>query len=273
MIIFADAQPVGQAISFGLPPDTLTHHALRALKVKPETVITVHPDEGELFDLDDPSIDAIVLGGSVVMADEGRPWQPGFEEWIRAIVNRGIPLLGICFGHQTIAKALGGHVANDPHGREFGVTTLHKTATGKKHFMLEGLDDSFILSVCHLQSVLEAPKGAVLLAEQPIHPWHLVMYNDTTVGTQAEIAYDYQWVRGIANFRKQRFLDEKFIKDEDELKLLLHFIDANLATTAHNGQIIAQNFLKYIVKPYMKQQGRNLDDLLLSFKPSHAYTH
>jgi len=42
------------------------------------------------------------------------PWIVQAEDLVRALVARGVPLLGICFGHQLIAQALGGEVRPNP---------------------------------------------------------------------------------------------------------------------------------------------------------------
>ena len=56
------------------------------------------------------SADGWVITGSRHGAYEDHPWIPPLEDLIRAIHDKGQPLIGVCFGHQIIAQALGGKV-------------------------------------------------------------------------------------------------------------------------------------------------------------------
>ena len=55
------------------------------------------------------------------------------------LVERGIPTLGICYGHQLLAHALGGEVGDNPNGREFGTVTVELTAEAADDPLLGGL--------------------------------------------------------------------------------------------------------------------------------------
>ncbi|MDW7680747.1 MAG: gamma-glutamyl-gamma-aminobutyrate hydrolase family protein [bacterium] len=62
-----------------------------------------------------------ILSGSHAMVTDQNEWSLRTEEWIRRVM---VPLLGICYGHQLIASAAGGSVAENPNGREFRTITL-----------------------------------------------------------------------------------------------------------------------------------------------------
>lgn len=65
---------------------------------------------GERFDPADAS--AVVLSGSTagVYEVDDRPWIADLEEVVRELVERAVPTLGVCFGHQVVNSALGGTV-------------------------------------------------------------------------------------------------------------------------------------------------------------------
>jgi len=71
--------------------------------------------DGELPD-DPRAADGWLITGSKHGAYEDHPWIPPLEALIRDAYAAGVPLVGICFGHQIIAQALGGRVIKFPGG-------------------------------------------------------------------------------------------------------------------------------------------------------------
>jgi len=65
-----------------------------------------------------PELSAIIITGSPASVTERAPWMLRAEAYIRDVVDAETPLLGICFGHQLMAQALGGEVRRNPRGRE-----------------------------------------------------------------------------------------------------------------------------------------------------------
>ncbi len=104
----------------------------------------VFPTEGERFD-------GWIITGSPASVHDSEVWVGRLFGLIRAIVTRGEPLFGACFGHQAIAMALGGVVGDNPGGWVFGVVeTEMEQATMR-------------LYAAHREQVLTAPDGAVVL--------------------------------------------------------------------------------------------------------------
>ena len=95
----------------------------------------------------------IVLSGSPSLASQGEG-----DDYDAGIFDLKIPLLGLCFGHQEIAKHYGGKVEHT--GREFGPATLHRTAESP---LLDGLDDEERVWMSHQDSVVALPEGFVEL--------------------------------------------------------------------------------------------------------------
>ena len=62
---------------------------------------------------------AIITGSPASVHDDGA-WIPRLEALVRDMARSGLPLFGACFGHQIIAKALGGAVEANPDGWVFG---------------------------------------------------------------------------------------------------------------------------------------------------------
>ena len=105
---------------------------------------------------------ALVLsGGPASVYDAGAP------EFPEQLVGLGIPVLGICYGMQVMAKALGGKVEGAESG-EFGRTEL--TVTGDGGILLGGLPAEQTCWMSHRDSVFEAPEGFTPIASTPGSP-------------------------------------------------------------------------------------------------------
>ena len=107
-----------------------------------------------------------VITGSSSSVTERAPWMLRTEALIRTLVARDAPILGICFGHQLVAQALGGHVEKNPRGREIG--TVRVAREEEDDALFAGLPSSFTFSATHTDAVTRLPAGARLLASTPL---------------------------------------------------------------------------------------------------------
>ncbi len=105
----------------------------------------------------------IVTGARSSVVDES-PLVDGLLEWIRTVVDRGAPLLGVCYGHQAIAAALGGRVGLHPDSWELGTVEVALTECGREDPLFAGFPDRFQVQATHEDYVVELPPGGVSLA-------------------------------------------------------------------------------------------------------------
>ncbi len=115
--------------------------------------------------LPDPRAAAgVVITGSHSMVTDHAPWSERTAAWLRAAVEQHTPVLGICYGHQLLAYALGGEVGDNPRGNETGTVAVHLNETGAADRLLGGLANPLRVHVSHQQTVLQLPGGARHLA-------------------------------------------------------------------------------------------------------------
>ena len=67
-------------------------------------------------------------------ASDDDPWGTSLIHVIQGAYIRNIPMIGICYGHQMIARALGGKISHNPAGWEVGVCKMEMTPMGQNLF-------------------------------------------------------------------------------------------------------------------------------------------
>jgi len=113
-----------------------------------------------------------VITGAASMVTDGDAWIEATAAWLRDAVTAGRPILGICYGHQLLAHALGGAAGWNPNGVEVGVVDVELLEDATDDPLLGGLPASFPACVSHRQSALRLPPGATLLARSLLEPHH-----------------------------------------------------------------------------------------------------
>jgi GMP synthase (glutamine-hydrolysing) len=149
--------------------------------------------------------DAFVITGSSSSVTERAPWMLRAEELVRAIVYARRPLLGICFGHQLIAQALGGSVVRNRLGREIGTMRVRRTADDA---IFAGLPRAFDVHGTHSDVVACLPVGAEVLATTPLDPVAAFRVGDRVRGVQFHPEFDADVMRGFLAARYEALRNE-----------------------------------------------------------------
>ncbi|KKN47485.1 hypothetical protein LCGC14_0662480 [marine sediment metagenome] len=138
--------------------------------LSPRLDITVLDTEAGELPTDPTDWDGIVVTGSPAMVSDREPWSENAAKWLARAVDKAVPLLGVCYGHQLLAHALGGEVGYHPFGRESGTRDVEMLASAQDDPLFRDFPGSFRAQLTHKQSVLRLPQGAVLLGRNEFEP-------------------------------------------------------------------------------------------------------
>ena len=81
------------------------------------------------------------ITGAATMVTDGDAWIEATAAWLRDAVAAGLPVLGICYGHQLLAHALGGIAGWNPNGVEVGVVDVGLLEDATDDPLLGGLQE------------------------------------------------------------------------------------------------------------------------------------
>ncbi|WP_424942740.1 type 1 glutamine amidotransferase [Aliiroseovarius crassostreae] len=95
---------------------------------RPDWVFSTFSVKDGHFPKSEEKFDGWIVTGSPASVHDGAKWIAKLEELLQRIASRRTPLFGACFGHQVIAKALGGTVDKNPNGWVLGATEMIVTA-------------------------------------------------------------------------------------------------------------------------------------------------
>ncbi len=126
----------------------------------------------------------VIVTGSPAMVSDREPWSEAAAAWLQRAMNAGAAVLGVCYGHQLIAHALGGLVGWHPAGKELGTHAINLRPGAARHPLLAGLPYTFPGNLSHSQSVLALPAGARVLASSAHEPYQIVAYSERVITLQ-----------------------------------------------------------------------------------------
>ncbi len=149
-------------------------------------------DEGDSLPKLDRYDALIILGGTMGPLDyDAHPWLAGETALVReAVIDRSLPTLGICLGHQLIAHALGGSLSEMAKS-EVGVVDITLNEAGRRDPLFKGWEATALSVQWHAWQVAQLPPGAIPLARSSACPIQAMRVAPRAWGVQFHIeAYD-----------------------------------------------------------------------------------
>ena len=182
--------------------------------------------DGEI-PLDPKECDAWLITGSRHGVYEELPWMLALEAFIRRAFADKVPVVGICFGHQILAKALGGKVVKSDKG--WGLGHHQYQVTRKPEWMIDAPDNFAIASV-HQDQVVEVPKSGTVIASSEFCENAAIAYDDIALSFQGHPEFTETYQRDLYEVRLKPIVAAPII---DRAKESLDARDADSGMVAH----------------------------------------
>jgi GMP synthase (glutamine-hydrolysing) len=160
----------------------------------------------------DPSeCDAWLTTGSRHSVNDDLPWIRRLEDFVREVARTDVPFIGVCFGHQLIAKALGGSVVQSDRGWGVGIKEVE---------VKDGLGlGSYRILNSHQDQIETLPRGAEVLGWSEHCPVAMLGVGDNLIGIQGHPEFEPDYSRALMESRRGLLIPEETV-------------DAGLATLA-----------------------------------------
>ncbi|HUS61730.1 MAG TPA: hypothetical protein VMY34_06005 [Acidimicrobiales bacterium] len=150
--------------------------------------------------------DGWICTGSQRSVYDSDGWIDAMSGFVRDVRDRRVPFVGICFGHQLIAHALGGRVERAESG--WGVGTLQASVTRSAAWMVPG-QDSYALLYSHQDQVVAMPMGGRVLASADHAPVAMLVVGDTMLGIQGHPEFGAPYLEALLADRIDRIGAER----------------------------------------------------------------
>jgi GMP synthase-like glutamine amidotransferase len=145
--------------------------------------------------------DAWITTGSRASVYDDAPWIRAAEAFVRDVAESDRPFVGICFGHQLLARALGAEVKRAAGGWGVGVIPMRILHTES---WMTPARSVVHLQYMHADQVTAPPDGATLLGDAPHCPVAMFQLGAGLLGIEAHPEFPAAYARALIDDRRER---------------------------------------------------------------------
>ena len=170
-------------------------------------------------------VDGWIITGSKYSVYDDIAWIQNLQKHLINVFSTNKPVLGICFGHQLIAKALGGKVVKNHLGWELGSFQINLTDKGKNSSLFNGINELDYFYESHQDVVSKMPENATLLASNKKGNQSFKYKNIYGVQFHPEFSFDI--TKKLIDVRLRNGIkidDDKLVNCNSGEKILHNFI-------------------------------------------------
>jgi GMP synthase (glutamine-hydrolysing) len=199
-------------------------------------VMRAHEGEKLAAAMDRVRPKGIVVTGSPLSVMEEAPWMLQLGADLLEAGARGTPVLGVCFGHQLLARAASGGVVLNPRGREIGTVQVRLTDAGRRDPLFAGWAEGDLVEVqaTHMDAVDPPPPSATLLASNENCAAQAFRLSETVAGVQFHPELWPGALRDLILSRRDKLVAEG--RDVDALVAAVHEVKATALLHAFAAQ-------------------------------------
>ncbi|KAJ6259926.1 hypothetical protein Dda_5570 [Drechslerella dactyloides] len=202
-----------------------------SLPVDSLTIVRYNAEE-KLPSFDDDNFDAVLISGSRYNAWADDEWIVRLVEFTKACVEKKIPVIGICFGHQIAGRALGCVVNRNEAGWEVAPTVLDLSEKGKEIFG----QDTLTLHLMNRDIVRSCPSGMTILASTSKTENHGFYQPDAVFTVQGHPEFEHEITAELLKMRNESKVipDDTYAEAQQRLD------------RPHDGILVGRALLKFL---------------------------
>ncbi|AKS46143.1 GMP synthase-Glutamine amidotransferase [Octadecabacter temperatus] len=176
--------------------------------------------------------DAWLITGSASSAYENLPWIARLEDFIRTAKDAHVPMVGICFGHQIMAQALGGKVEKSDKG--WGL--------GPHDYTFDGIDTPVTINAWHQDQVTALPDGAQTVGRSTFCEHAAISYGKVGYSVQAHPEFNNDFISELIELRRASVPAD-----------LVNAANSKLTQTSPSPDVVTQ------IKSFLKHQTLDIE--------------
>lgn len=143
--------------------------------------------------------DSWIITGSKYACYENLPWMLKLEDFIRELYINQRPCIGICFGHQIMAQALGGVIKKSEKGWGMGVTTINMF---DRTSWATPFKNPVYMLVSHQDQVVQLPEDTKIIAGSNFCPYFILSYGNCFMSIQGHPEFTKEYERTLIQVRR-----------------------------------------------------------------------